>query len=176
MPELDVLDSSLTRINSISTIYHRATGDTSCRSLACRVLENVDGVPIEASGECTEARLASSKPSKPSRRYWQDEFNFLNSSLILSLLIMLLSVSVLRYSTKISLARSFLEPSYQFRIRQCYEQRHISRTARRMIQPADDPSFTSIVDNPPRLVRAGKGHGLGLVILGNINVHRVETQ
>lgn len=33
-------------------------------------------------------------------------------------------------------------------------------------QAADDPTFTSIVDNPPQLVRVGRKHGPGLIILG----------
>jgi surfeit locus 1 family protein len=36
--------------------------------------------------------------------------------------------------------------------------------------PADDPNFTSIVDNPPQLVRSGKRHGPGLIILALIPV------
>lgn len=35
--------------------------------------------------------------------------------------------------------------------------------------PADDPSFTSAIDNPPNLVRAGKRHGPGLIVLGKLN-------
>ncbi|KAL9126590.1 MAG: hypothetical protein Q9217_004382 [Psora testacea] len=31
--------------------------------------------------------------------------------------------------------------------------------------PADDPTFSSIVDNPPQLVRTGQKHGPGLIIL-----------
>ena len=33
-------------------------------------------------------------------------------------------------------------------------------------EPADQPGFTSILDNPPRLVRSGVKHGPGLIILG----------
>ena len=36
--------------------------------------------------------------------------------------------------------------------------------------PADDPAFTSIVDNPPQLVRAGKKHGWGLIVLAVIPI------
>lgn len=37
------------------------------------------------------------------------------------------------------------------------------------LQPADDPSFTSILDNPPQLVRAGgRRHGPGLLVLAVI--------
>ena len=32
--------------------------------------------------------------------------------------------------------------------------------------PADDPNFISIVDNPPTLIRSGRRHGPGLIILG----------
>lgn len=37
-------------------------------------------------------------------------------------------------------------------------------------QPADDPNFTSILDNPPNLVRAGRRHGPGLIILAIIPI------
>ncbi|CAK7203783.1 surf-like protein [Sporothrix eucalyptigena] len=38
-------------------------------------------------------------------------------------------------------------------------------------QPADDPNFTSILDNPPELVRSGgKKHGPGLIILALIPI------
>lgn len=33
-------------------------------------------------------------------------------------------------------------------------------------QPADNPEFSSIVDAPPQMVRAGKKHGWGLLVLG----------
>jgi surfeit locus 1 family protein len=33
-------------------------------------------------------------------------------------------------------------------------------------QAADTPEFVSIADAPPKLVRAGKRHGPGLIILG----------
>lgn len=38
-------------------------------------------------------------------------------------------------------------------------------------QPGDDPSFTSILDNPPDLVRTGKRHGPGLIILGTSSTY-----
>ncbi len=31
---------------------------------------------------------------------------------------------------------------------------------------AEDPNFVSVVDHPPRLVRAGRRHGPGLIVLG----------
>jgi surfeit locus 1 family protein len=38
---------------------------------------------------------------------------------------------------------------------------------RRKKQPsADDPEFVSILDGPPQLVRVGKRHGPGLLVLG----------
>jgi hypothetical protein len=45
--------------------------------------------------------------------------------------------------------------------------RPFSNTPRRPKQAADDPGFTSVVDNPPDLVRTGRRHGPGLIILGN---------
>lgn len=53
--------------------------------------------------------------------------------------------------------------------------RHLSQTPRRRggaPQPADDPNFQSILDNPPTLVRAGSGrrHGPGLLVLAVIPV------
>ncbi|KAK3693795.1 SURF1 family-domain-containing protein [Podospora appendiculata] len=41
---------------------------------------------------------------------------------------------------------------------------------RRAKQPGDDPNFTSILDNPPELVRTGRRHGYGLIILAIIPV------
>ncbi|OAA60567.1 cox1 assembly protein [Niveomyces insectorum RCEF 264] len=37
-------------------------------------------------------------------------------------------------------------------------------------QPADDPNFTSILDNPPELVRSGRRHGPGLIVLALIPI------
>ena len=49
----------------------------------------------------------------------------------------------------------------------CPTCRHISKSSRRSTpQPADNPDFMSIVDNPPNLVRTGKRHGPGLIVLG----------
>jgi hypothetical protein len=49
----------------------------------------------------------------------------------------------------------------------CPACRHLSQSARRAkAEPADDPNFMSIVDNPPNLVRAGRRHGPGLIVLG----------
>ncbi|KXX80900.1 Cytochrome oxidase assembly protein shy1 [Madurella mycetomatis] len=45
-----------------------------------------------------------------------------------------------------------------------------SSTPRRPRQAADDPGFTSIVDNPPDLVRTGRKHGPGLIILAIIPI------
>lgn len=36
--------------------------------------------------------------------------------------------------------------------------------------PADSPEFTSIVDNPPQLIRAGRRHGWGLIVLAIIPI------
>jgi surfeit locus 1 family protein len=49
--------------------------------------------------------------------------------------------------------------------------RPISSTPRRPVkQAADDPSFTSILDNPPELIRTGRRHGYGLIVLAIIPV------
>lgn len=52
----------------------------------------------------------------------------------------------------------------------CPECRHISRTAIQRRQPAEDPNFLSILDNPPNIIRSGgKKHGPGLIVLGRSN-------
>ncbi|RFU28136.1 hypothetical protein B7463_g8193, partial [Scytalidium lignicola] len=48
--------------------------------------------------------------------------------------------------------------------------RQISKTSRQLRQAGDDPNFTSIIDNPPNLVRAGRRHGPGLIVLALIPV------
>ncbi|KAK3363591.1 SURF1 family-domain-containing protein [Lasiosphaeria hispida] len=48
--------------------------------------------------------------------------------------------------------------------------RPISTSPRRPKQAADEPGFTSIVDNPPELVRTGRRHGPGLIVLAIIPV------
>ncbi|KAI1811670.1 SURF1 family protein [Poronia punctata] len=45
-----------------------------------------------------------------------------------------------------------------------------SRARNQERQAADDPTFTSILDNPPELVRSGRRHGPGLIILALIPV------
>ena len=60
--------------------------------------------------------------------------------------------------------------SRQWTCPQCaFKSRPQTRVQRRSYasQPGDSPEFTSIVDNPPQLVRAGgKKHGWGLLVLG----------
>lgn len=57
----------------------------------------------------------------------------------------------------------------------CPACRQISRSSRRSKQaPGDDPNFMSIVDNPPSLVRAGRKHGPGLIILGTGTFFRMS--
>ncbi|KAI6381814.1 hypothetical protein MCOR25_001045 [Pyricularia grisea] len=47
--------------------------------------------------------------------------------------------------------------------------RPVSSSSRRQYkQPADNPDFHSILDNPPELVRSGRRHGPGLIILAII--------
>ncbi|RKU45497.1 surf-like protein, variant 2 [Coniochaeta pulveracea] len=48
--------------------------------------------------------------------------------------------------------------------------RFISDTPRRYKQPVDDPNFTSILDNPPELIRTGRKHGKGLIVLAIIPI------
>ena len=36
--------------------------------------------------------------------------------------------------------------------------------------PADNPSFTSIVDNPPQIIKTGRRHGAGLIILSLLSL------
>ncbi|PSS12449.1 hypothetical protein M430DRAFT_68677 [Amorphotheca resinae ATCC 22711] len=49
--------------------------------------------------------------------------------------------------------------------------RHISQSRPRCEKQAgDDPNFMSIVDNPPNLVRTGRKHGPGLIILALIPI------
>ncbi|KAK1768781.1 surf-like protein [Phialemonium atrogriseum] len=56
--------------------------------------------------------------------------------------------------------------AYTPTVRPC---RTITSSPRRSVkQAADDPSFSSIVDNPPELVRSGRRHGPGLIILAII--------
>jgi surfeit locus 1 family protein len=58
-------------------------------------------------------------------------------------------------------------------LRQQIKPSNIFRQQRRKqsSQPGDDPTFTSIVDNPPQLIRSGKKHNkLGLLILAAIPV------
>jgi hypothetical protein len=63
------------------------------------------------------------------------------------------------------LSRGFPNPP----VSRCPPRRHVSQSRPQYSkQPADDPNFMSIVDNPPTLVRAGKKkHGPGLIVLGS---------
>ncbi|KAI0857304.1 SURF1 family-domain-containing protein [Xylaria cubensis] len=51
--------------------------------------------------------------------------------------------------------------------RRFFTQTSLHKNAR---QPGDDPNFTSILDNPPELVRTGRRHGPGLIILALIPI------
>ncbi|KAK4452897.1 SURF1 family-domain-containing protein [Podospora aff. communis PSN243] len=48
--------------------------------------------------------------------------------------------------------------------------RPFSTSPRQLRQPADDPAFHSVLDNPPELVRTGRKHGWGLIVLAVIPV------
>jgi hypothetical protein len=66
--------------------------------------------------------------------------------------------------TKSNQYQALQNPRAQWRL-QCAKT--FRRHQRRFYQnPADDPAFTSILDNPPQLMRSGKRHGPGLIILG----------
>lgn len=77
-----------------------------------------------------------------------------------------LSNRVFGTATRLTLYRSNWKGSKIAYFRPCLACRYLSNTARRTVQPADDPNFISIVDNPPNLIRSGKRHGVGLIILG----------
>lgn len=47
------------------------------------------------------------------------------------------------------------------------------RGRRQQAAAADDPNFQSILDAPPRIVRAGRRHGPGIVLLGR---HALDSQ
>ena len=42
--------------------------------------------------------------------------------------------------------------------------------------PADDPEWTSFIDNPPVLMRLNQKHGPGLIILGEVACAVVHAQ
>ncbi len=74
---------------------------------------------------------------------------------------------VTRIVTKRSLCRTFRRTPRQ----DCSACRYISKSARvrNERQAADHPNFESIVDKAPTLIRSGKRHGPGLIILGNVS-------
>ncbi|KAI1307464.1 SURF1 family protein [Xylaria venustula] len=62
-------------------------------------------------------------------------------------------------------------PQPQLRLRSHQQQtRPFTQTTPQRRQPGDDPNFTSILDNPPELVRTGRRHGPGLIILALIPI------
>ena len=77
--------------------------------------------------------------------------------------------SLFTSSVRVASKSAWRKPA-QTLFQQCPGCRQISRTAirRNGPQPIDDPSFKSLLDNPPVLVRVGgnKRHGPGLIILG----------
>ncbi|KAI1323949.1 SURF1 family protein [Xylariaceae sp. FL0255] len=75
------------------------------------------------------------------------------------------------HTTGTTTAPSPLRPSRFFKApTPRLQNRPFTHTTRRPApqQPGDDPNFTSILDNPPELVRAGRRHGPGLIILALI--------
>jgi surfeit locus 1 family protein len=65
-------------------------------------------------------------------------------------------------------ARSSRTPRFQC-LRQPLQRRFASN------QPADNPDFESILDKPVRLMRSGKQHGPGLIILGTYVSFRLNS-
>ncbi|KAJ4416065.1 surf-like protein [Gnomoniopsis sp. IMI 355080] len=78
-----------------------------------------------------------------------------------------------RPSPALQTLRNFTIRSYKPRRPPYVSARFFSQTFHRAHeprQPADDPNFTSILDNPSTLVRTGRRHGPGLIILAIIPI------
>lgn len=68
------------------------------------------------------------------------------------------------------------EPLLALKVKPCQAYRQMSTTStRHREQPGDAPDFMSIVDNPPTLVRSGRRHGPGILILGQSNCSYEST-
>ncbi|KAL8413629.1 hypothetical protein RB594_005043 [Gaeumannomyces avenae] len=65
-------------------------------------------------------------------------------------------------------ARPCPRPTPRFTARRPISSSSRARSEQR--QPADDPNWTSAIDNPPELVRSGRRHGPGLIILALIPI------
>ncbi|CAD6447812.1 deda0a7a-6d45-4e83-b0a7-64087137f234 [Sclerotinia trifoliorum] len=79
------------------------------------------------------------------------------------------SVSILSHNRVNSFSSHIRRISSQSKTSKCPTyHRYFSDTRVKSRQAADDPNFTSIVDNPPNLVRTGRRHGPGLIILALI--------
>jgi hypothetical protein len=71
--------------------------------------------------------------------------------------------------------RPSLHQSGQFRLpKQVRPFHHVFK--RSAVNPADTPGWTSIVDNPPRIVRTGKRHTAGLIVLGTTSSPTLAPQ
>ncbi|CAN8100693.1 unnamed protein product [Discula destructiva] len=81
---------------------------------------------------------------------------------------------VVRSSPAQPTLHKFTSHPAQPRVPPCTPRRFFSHTsphrAHEPRQPADDPNFQSILDNPTTLVRAGRRHGPGLIILAIIPI------
>ncbi|KAJ8058520.1 hypothetical protein OCU04_012704 [Sclerotinia nivalis] len=78
-------------------------------------------------------------------------------------------VSILSYNRVNSFSSHIRRISSQSKTSKCPTyHRYFSDTRVKSRQAADDPNFTSIIDNPPNLVRTGRRHGPGLIILALI--------
>ena len=62
-----------------------------------------------------------------------------------------------------------IQQTIRYRSATFYQRKSRSILLRRRVHnAADDPNFVSVVDNPPRLVRSGRKHGSGLILLGKL--------
>lgn len=68
------------------------------------------------------------------------------------------------------LQQSSPQPLLRFTARRPLSSSPGDRSPQQQQQPADDPNWTSVIDNPPELVRSGRRHGPGLIILAIIPI------
>lgn len=128
------------------------------------------------------ALLSIAEKDKPTRHQRRDKLIVLQSGPSTSITTLTFVANHIQTTTMSAPARSLFSSSLrvasksawrkpaQSLFQQCPGCRQISRTAirRNGPQPIDDPSFKSLLDNPPVLVRVGgnKRHGPGLIVLG----------
>lgn len=69
-------------------------------------------------------------------------------------------------ASSILLKQAVVRPLPRTIYQKCPGCRQISKSSLRFKQAGDDPNFVSIADNPAVLVRTGRRHGPGLILLG----------